>query len=55
MTDTAQGKVTYAYDANGNRTQLIDANGHVVTYTYDTLNRLGSAVDPLGYVTEQWV
>ncbi|MEJ2406908.1 MAG: RHS repeat protein, partial [Candidatus Thiodiazotropha sp.] len=38
----------YRYDANDNRTGLIDANGNATGYAYDALNRLVSTTDPLG-------
>ena len=34
------GATQLAYDANGNRSQLIDANGNVTTFSYDLANRL---------------
>lgn len=32
--------IQYAYDANGNRTQIIDANGQITQFEYDLDNRL---------------
>lgn len=45
----AVGPLTqYQYDANGNRTQLIDPLGRATAYAYDALNRLADATDPAG-------
>jgi RHS repeat-associated protein len=41
-------RTEYAYDANGNRVRIRDANGHETTFTYDELNRLVVERDPLG-------
>jgi YD repeat-containing protein len=41
--------VTYAYDANGNRTQAADYNG-TLTYTYDALDRVASYTNVFGVV-----
>ncbi|AGA28668.1 FG-GAP-like repeat-containing protein [Singulisphaera acidiphila] len=42
---------TFGYDANGNRTTVLDPNGHTTTNAYDSLNRLTSVKDPLSHVT----
>jgi RHS repeat-associated protein len=42
------GVTCYGYDAKGNLTRLIDANGHITTFDYDGLDRLIRRVDPLG-------
>jgi len=41
-------RTEYAYDANGNRVLIRDANGHETTFAYDELNRLVVERDPLG-------
>lgn len=38
--------MSYAYDADGNRTQRTDYNGAVTSYTYDNLNRLTQIAYP---------
>ncbi len=38
--------VTFAYDANGNRTNMTDSLG-TTAYSYDALNRLSTASDPV--------
>ena len=39
------GTVTlYEYDANGNRTAVRHANGLVVTYEYDEVNRIRQSI-----------
>lgn len=43
-------QVQYQYDANGNRSQVIDALGSAHTYAYDALNRLNRHTDPLSGV-----
>ena len=40
----------YTYDANGNRTSMIDPTG-ITTYTYDALNRLTSMTNNKGLTT----
>jgi RHS repeat-associated protein len=37
---TGQVTMSYAYDANGNRTRQTDPNGHATVYAYDALDRL---------------
>jgi len=39
MSDPLTHTTRYAYDAVGNRTQVIDANNQTITYTYDAINR----------------
>jgi RHS repeat-associated protein len=46
-------KLTYGWDSNGNRTELVThVAGQVLQaqYTYDALNRLDTVIDPLGRV-----
>jgi RHS repeat-associated protein len=43
--DPATPDVAYAYDANGNRTQMVDGTG-TTTYAYDELDRLLSVTSP---------
>src|SRR5205085_11210469 len=45
---TPQGTLAYAYDANGNLTNLhsLNVNGVALNYGYDELNRLGEVFDP---------
>ncbi len=45
--NTIISTVTYSYDANGNRTKMVDASG-TTTFTYDELNRLTSVTDSFG-------
>ena len=49
----ADGHVTrYAYDPEGNRTNLTDALGNVTSYTYEPLyNQMTSLTDPNGRIT----
>ena len=46
---------TYAYDANGFRSQATDAEGRVKTYTNDTLGRILSQVDGFGTLSAKTV
>jgi YD repeat-containing protein len=39
----------YSYDANGNLTQVIDANGGITAYTYDSSGNRLSVEDPTGH------
>lgn len=41
----------FEYDANGNRTRMIDPLGRANSYTYDALNRLIASTDPAGGTT----
>jgi hypothetical protein len=53
--DFASGVCTYAYDANGNQTNIVSAtaNGVSIGYSYDALNRLTNVVDNrLGLATK---
>jgi len=45
-------RTEYAYDANGNRYVVRNANGHETLYAFDALDRLVRETDPLGNVTE---
>ncbi|MCP4557313.1 MAG: RHS repeat protein, partial [Herbaspirillum sp.] len=51
VTDRWSNQLRYAYDANGNRTQLTDLAGEVTTYSYDALNRMSTVVTTAG-ITE---
>ncbi len=55
VVDPGTGKLNittlYRYDAAGNVTRRIDANGHSTWYVYDLNDRLIAQVDPLGGVT----
>jgi len=42
---------TYEYDVSGNRTQETWANGEVIQYEYDELNRLKHSYDAIGDLT----
>jgi YD repeat-containing protein len=42
----------YFYDANGNRTRVINAEGHSTWFVYDASNRVLQTIDALGGVTE---
>jgi RHS repeat-associated protein len=42
----------FQYDANGNRTKLIDAQGNSTTYVYDERDLFWKVTDALGNVTE---
>ena len=44
-----QATITYAYDANGNKTQMTTPWG-IFTYAYDTLNRLTKITNPEGKI-----
>ncbi|MFD8352563.1 DUF6531 domain-containing protein [Streptomyces coelicoflavus] len=50
--DASAYTTTYGYDANGNRTQVVDPAGAKTTTTYDALNRATSVTDPLLHVTK---
>jgi RHS repeat-associated protein len=41
----------YEYDLAGNRTAMIDANGHRTVYVYNSTNMLLQSIDPLGGTT----
>ncbi len=41
----------FEYDANGNRTRIIDPLGRTTSYAYDALNRLVASTDPAGGLT----
>ncbi len=45
---TPEGTLTYSYNANGQVTNItsLNANGVVLNYAYDALNRLGDVLDP---------
>jgi YD repeat-containing protein len=40
VTDTGYAYTYYFYDANGNKTGQIDPEGHSISYTYNTLDKL---------------
>ena len=44
----------YAYDANGNRTQLTKRDDRVLNYTYDALNRMTRKAVASGYLTASY-
>lgn len=44
--------VSYQYDANGNLTQINDANSHVTHQAYDSLNRLVQSTDAMNGLTD---
>lgn len=44
-------RTQYTYDALGNRTNITDGLSHPTSFTYDTLNRLKTESDALGYTT----
>ena len=48
FTDPLQGVTTYAYDAVGNLTGSIDAEGAATAYTYDAIDRLIQFTDGRG-------
>ena len=41
-------KSDFSYDAVGNMTARLDAEGHATGYEYDPLSRLSAMTDPLG-------
>ncbi len=46
---------TYTYDANGNLTNINDANNKNLTYTYDSLNRIATQTNPdTGVITNTY-
>lgn len=45
-------RTRYRYDANGNLTRKIDAEGHSTWYVYDNDGRLTFTIDALGGITE---
>ena len=44
-------RTEYAYNANGSRMTITDANQHTTTFVYDALERLVSESDPLDHTT----
>ncbi|RZF29098.1 LysM peptidoglycan-binding domain-containing protein [Paraburkholderia sp. UYCP14C] len=44
--------VSYAYDATGKRTSMVDANGNTTHYYYDAAGHLTHVVNPMGEVVE---
>ncbi|MEM1181413.1 MAG: RHS repeat-associated core domain-containing protein, partial [Acidobacteriota bacterium] len=55
VTDRWDHVLRYAYDPNGNRTQLIDPDGQVTTYAYDALNRMESVATAAGVTTYDYL
>ncbi|HET9061022.1 MAG TPA: DUF6531 domain-containing protein [Acidimicrobiales bacterium] len=52
LTDTtAAGTTTYTYDAAGNMTSKVDADGNKTTYAYDAAGDLTSQTSPTGATT----
>ncbi|WP_417850320.1 RHS repeat domain-containing protein [Thalassoglobus sp.] len=45
---SAKKTISYRYDANRNRTLMIDPDGGRTTYSYDALNRITSLINPQG-------
>ncbi|WP_417850311.1 RHS repeat domain-containing protein [Thalassoglobus sp.] len=45
---SAKKTISYRYDANRNRTLMIDPDGGRTTYSYDALNRISSLINPQG-------
>lgn len=41
-----EGSISYAYDDDMNRTQIIDRNGNVTNFTYDTRGNVLATTDP---------
>lgn len=50
--DPLGNQIHTGYDANGNRTNVVDARGNQTQFRYDALNRLIQTVDALGHSTE---
>lgn len=48
-TDEINVRSEYTYDANGNRLNIVDGNGHETLFEYDELNRLVSEEDAEGH------
>ncbi|MCP5015985.1 MAG: RHS repeat protein, partial [Ketobacter sp.] len=48
VTDRWGNRLLYAYDPNGNRTQLLDPGDAATLYSYDALNRLSTVATPDG-------
>lgn len=40
------GSISYAYDANNNRTSIVDRNGNVTSFAYDSRGNVTSTTDP---------
>ncbi|MFZ2095373.1 MAG: SBBP repeat-containing protein, partial [Anaerolineales bacterium] len=45
VTDPFDSEINYAYDASGNRTEIIYPDQKTVTYLYDSLGRLSQTID----------
>ena len=45
-------KVQTSYDANGNKTNVIDGRGYQTQFRYDALNRLTQTIDAMGHSAE---
>jgi RHS repeat-associated protein len=48
---SAGRKIEYAYDAQGNRTEVVDPDGRKTKYTFDERNRLSTATTEFGLPT----
>ncbi|MEX2214849.1 MAG: Ig-like domain-containing protein [Phycisphaeraceae bacterium] len=52
-TDSSGRRIEYAYDPNGNVSQLVTAEGDIITPVYDALNRQTSMILPDGVASHQ--
>ncbi len=50
--NSVQYTTSYAYDALGNRIQMVDNNGNVTSYVYNQNNLLKQTTDPIGNVSQ---
>lgn len=53
MTNVNGDKVSYTYDAYGNRTSMTYPDGRMVSYTYDAMNRMTSVTGLDGTFTQR--